>query len=204
MTTTDVIASKTTTQHAPLESFLTRLRTSKVTKFVREGDVVLDLQTLRAITEKVAFRLGIDSCFKKNSGQMTDDGIFVFGSFVDLRKFLQDRGLEISIVTSLACFEHLYTDELREVLHELKSVCRSDATIVGTVPRPPARPVLEFLSYRLGLIDPSQIADHKVYYDRGMLEFALNDSGWHMTAYRPFQIGFNSLFVMQVDSPQLA
>ena len=202
MTVSDIIASKTTTQEAPLERLLTWLRTRRVLKFIEKGAVVLDfgcgahLQTLRAIPTHDNLRIGIDSCFKKISGQRTVDGIYVFGNFDDLKKFLISKNAKISMIISLACFEHLYVEELQPVLKELAPLCAAKARLIGTVPAPPAKPVLEFLSHRLGLIDPSQIADHKVYYDKTMLDQALTGAQWKLESYQRFQFGFNSFFVM--------
>jgi hypothetical protein len=125
------------------------------------------------------------------------------GSFDDLRAMLKEDGLSINCILSLACFEHLEPEHCRQVLKELASIAVKDTILVGTVPTPPAKPVLEFLSYRLGLIDRTQIEDHKIYYDRETLSDMIAGTGWEMIEYRRFQLGMNSFFKLKrVSSPK--
>ncbi len=201
-----LIESKTTTQHAPLELFLTYLRTRKILPFVNNS-VVLDfgcgkhLRTLQAVEGRALNRYGLDSCFKSMQAHVTKCGIHVAGSFADLKAALGQCGDNINLILALACFEHFETDTLQGILRELALVSTSDATLVGTVPTPIAKPVLEFLSYKLRLIDPSQIRDHKVYYDRSTLEKALVGTGWELASYSRFQFGMNSFFKFKKAIP---
>jgi hypothetical protein len=52
------------------------------------------------------------------------------------------------------------------------------------------------LSFKLGLIDPSQIRDHKVYYDDLWLKEILGETAWSLSFYKTFQLGLNSLVVL--------
>ena len=197
-----LIESKTTTQRAPLEVLLTRLRTSKIMPYI-EGSRVLDfgcgahLRTLRAMGDKATHRIGIDSLYKDREPITTDDGITVVGSFADLRTVLSAKNMKLDRVVSLACFEHIETSDLAGILRELATISTDDAILVGTVPTPAGKPVLEFLSYRLGLIDRTQIEDHKVYYNQQTLRAAIRGTGWELSDYRTFQLGWNSFFVFK-------
>ena len=200
-----LIESKTTTQRAPLEVLLTRLRTRKIMPYIKNARVLdfgcgAHLRTLRAIGGKASNRIGIDSWFKDREPITTDDGITVVGSFTDLRSVLAARNLKLDLIVSLACFEHLDSGDLNGVLKELASVSTEDALLVGTVPTPAGKPVLEFLSYRLGLIDRTQIEDHKVYYNQDTLRAAIKGSGWELSDYQKFQFGWNSFFVFRKSS----
>lgn len=194
-----LIEAKETTQKAPLERLLTHLRTRKIVPYV-EAKVVLDfgcgrhLTTLRALYGRAKARYGIDSAFVKTKSHKTSDGIGVVGSFEDLRAMLKTDNESIQCILSLACFEHLEPESCRQVLRELATIVAKDAFLVGTAPTPPAKPVLEFLSYRLGLIDRSQIEDHKIYYDQKTLSDMISGTGWEMVEYRRFQLGMNSFF----------
>lgn len=154
----------------------------------------IHLRTLRLIGAKARARYGIDSAFASTSAYTTDDGICVVGSFEDLRQALIQDRQKITCILSLACFEHLEPANCREVLKELADIAAPNCLLVGTVPTPPAKPVLEFLSYRLRLIDRTQIEDHKIYYDQGTLSQMINGTGWEMIEYRRFQLGMNSFF----------
>lgn len=65
-----------------------------------------------------------------------EPGIFGMGSLEELDVLLAQLPIGVDCITSLACLNR---------------------------PTPWAKPVLEFLSYRLNLVDESQIRDHKVY-----------------------------------------
>jgi len=201
-----LIESKTTTQRAPLELLLTWLRTRKILPYVAGGRVLdfgcgAHLRTLRAIGGRASARIGIDSWFKERETMTTDDGITVVGSFTDLRTVLSKGNIKLNRILSLACFEHLESGDLNEVLRELSTVATDDALLIGTVPTPAGKPVLEFLSYRLGLIDRTQIEDHKVYYNQDALRSAIRGTGWDMLEYRTFQFGWNSFFIFK-KTPQ--
>ena len=99
-------------------------------------------------------------------------------------------------VIALAVFEHLHPIDFRQILHLLDAYTIPQAKVIGTVPTHLAKPVLELLSYRLGLIDSSQIRDHKVYYDDLWLAETLRDTPWKVHSYQTFQFGLNSVFVL--------
>lgn len=64
----------------------------------------------------------------------------------------------------LAVLEHL--EYPPDILHKISRVLRPDGGLVITVPSCFAKPVLEFLSYKLGFINSAEIRDHKAYYNR--------------------------------------
>ncbi|MCX6126889.1 MAG: class I SAM-dependent methyltransferase [Proteobacteria bacterium] len=203
MSPDSVISSKTTTQHAPLERLLTWFRIRKVLPYVKSKAVVLDfgcgrhLGALRALKSIASVRIGVDSCFKNLPAEESSDGILACGSFLEVEQALQLKGARVDTILSLACFEHLEQHEFQGVLKQLDALSGIDCRLVGTVPTPWAKPVLEFLSYRLHLIDPSQIEDHKVYYDRAKIEQVLVGTTWLLTEYRLFQFAMNSFFVLK-------
>ena len=81
----------------------------------------------------------------------------------------------------------------------MSAICTKNAILVGTVPTPQAGPVLEFISYRLRLIDESQIRDHKVYYDDFWLSAMVGKTTtWKVSSYKKFQLGLNSLFTLRL------
>jgi hypothetical protein len=180
-----------TTQDAPLEQFLSRQRTRRVRSLVA-GHVVLD------------FGCGANAWAARNLQALCKriDGLeptlpagFVHGiQVVPALEQLQQRDYEV--VIALAVFEHLHPHTLQQVLHNLHNITTANAVIAGTVPTPLARPVLELLSYRLGLIDPSQIRDHKVYYDDLWLAETLKRTTWQLQHYQLFQFGMNSFFIL--------
>ncbi|MEN9835176.1 MAG: hypothetical protein RL011_1369 [Pseudomonadota bacterium] len=186
---------KGTSQKGLLESILANVRTRKILPYTRDKHV-LDfgcgehLWTLRKLRGQARSLTGYDILYSGLNPQVTNDGITVYG-------LLEQVKGPIDCIVSLACFEHLEPENLRQVFQKLAACSLPHAKIVGTVPRPPAKPVLEFLSYNLGLIDASQIADHKVYYDLDLLREAGKKGGWEIELYKTFQFGMNSFFVMR-------
>jgi 2-polyprenyl-3-methyl-5-hydroxy-6-metoxy-1,4-benzoquinol methylase len=196
MTSKIEATSAHTTQRAPLEKFLAARRSAKIRPHV-QGKRVLDfgcgegLWNLRAIKGSAASLSGVDLVFSGRRPFTTDDGIQVCGNLSDL------NDASFDVITSLACFEHIWPEHLPDVLKQLARLLPAEGRIVGTVPAPAAKPVLEFLAYRTGLIDESQIRDHKIYYDRHTLGDNVRRGGWVIEDYRLFQFGMNSFFVLR-------
>lgn len=186
---------KGTSQSAFLEGFLTRMRTLKVRPYTQNRRV-LDfgcgehLTTLRSLRQEALDVAGYDILFQGLPPQESFDGIPVYGNLDQIKE-------KFDVVTALACFEHIEEEHLPAILRQLAEILTPNGIIIGTVPRPPAKPVLEFLSQRLGLIDPSQILDHKVYYDAKRLRKVVEQSGLELAHYSCFQFRMNSFFVLK-------
>lgn len=181
-----------TTQKAPLERFLAAQRTKRVRALV-QGRAVLDFgcgaqawaaQELRPLCSRID---GVEPTVEPG----VVHGIRVVNQLDELQQS------DYEVVIALAVFEHLYPQQLQQVLHQLHDITVPEALVVGTVPTPLARPVLELLSFRFNLIDPSQIRDHKVYYDNLWLPEILSSTPWQLQCYQTFQLGMNSFFVLQ-------
>lgn len=184
-----------TTQSALLEKPLTWFRTRKVAPYV-QGRSVLDFgcgrhfRTLRMLLPQVKEAAGFDLAFLHQPQQQTHEGITVYGDLNQIQR-------SYDVILALACFEHIAAEELVSTLRTLKRLAHPATLIVGTAPTPSAKPVLEFLSYRLGLIDETQIRDHKVYYDEATLRPTVEAAGWQLAQYEKFQVGFNGFFVLK-------
>jgi len=77
-------------------------------------------------------------------------------------------------------------------------VLRDGGKLVLTVPGKRAKPVLEFLSYRLGIVNRAEIEDHKKYYDIIELEnLAAEFSNLEIVRHKYFQLGMNNFCVME-------
>ncbi len=99
-------------------------------------------------------------------------------------------------VTMLAVLEHL--EKPQEMLAEIGRVLQEDGRLVLTVPGKRAKPVLEFLAFKLGIISRAEIADHKKYYDLPELRhLGVAVGGFAIVKHRSFQLGMNNFCVMQ-------
>lgn len=71
----------------------------------------------------------------------------------------------------LAVLEHIEYEE--SILQEIYRILKPSGKLVLTVPSIWAKPVLEFLAYRLKIVDEHEIRDHKRYYSRKSLRSIL-------------------------------
>ena len=182
-----------TTQNAPLEQLLNRLRTKKIKQYI-SGKHVLDFGcgqsawTARSLTGDCASIVGVDESLDLEESRV--GGITLFKHLHSL------RNQSFDVILMLAVIEHIPPFDFRDLLNKFLYITTDQSTIVATIPTTKSRPVLEFLSYKLGLIDPSQIRDHKVYYDDLWLNEILADTAWKLSFYKTFQFGLNSLVVL--------
>jgi hypothetical protein len=182
-----------TTQDAPLEAFLARCRCRQVKPYIHDK-IVLDFGCGINAWNSIAIQplcKRVDGVDCSLSSSTIKNGISLYRDDKDIRGFVYD------VIMALAVFEHIRPMELRYILNNFLKITHSDSIIVGTVPSPYSRKVLEFLSFKMGLIDRSQIEDHKVYYDEKWLGEIVDGTGWKLESYRSFQLGMNGFFKLK-------
>ena len=188
---------KSTTQDAPLERLLAASRASRLRKHVSDKKV-LDFGcgrhawAARSIQKIARLVHGVDASLPCD--QLQIDNVLLYQSIQQLP--LEDY----EVISALAVFEHIPPFDLVSVLHDLAQISSPNAILVGTVPTPLSRPLLEFLSLKLSLIDASQITDHWVYYDDLWLNEIIALTPWIVTSYQLFQLGLNSEFILTKKS----
>lgn len=111
----------------------------------------------------------------------------------DLNDKLPFTDNTFDIVFSTAVLEHLENYDL--ALKEMYRVINDGGRLFLTTPAPSAKPVLEFLSYKLGLIEEHEIRDHKKYFSRNELCTLFKDLGFREVRVMPFQLGLNTIAV---------
>jgi ubiquinone/menaquinone biosynthesis C-methylase UbiE len=120
---------------------------------------------LQSIADRIRQGYGVD--FKVQDQQIGNLEIRQL-TFNDRLPF-DDNSMDV--VTMLAVLEHIEAEEA--VLAEIYQVLKPAGKLVLTVPSVWAQPVLEFLSYRLKIVDEAEIRDRKRYYDRRRLHRVL-------------------------------
>lgn len=180
-----------------LEPLLRKLRIRRVLPYIREHrDCRLldigcgwDARFLKAIEPYIGSGVGVD--FKAPE--------IAAGKLRTERLTLQDHlpyaEASFDLVTMLAVLEHLEQPEA--ILREIHRVLRPGGQLVLTVPSKAAKPVLEFLAFRLGIVSRDEIADHKVYYNRKSLKELFNLTGFSLRRHRYFQLGMNNFCVAE-------
>jgi 2-polyprenyl-3-methyl-5-hydroxy-6-metoxy-1,4-benzoquinol methylase len=104
---------------------------------------------------------------------------------------LEDNSVDICI--SLAVIEHL--NEPQQFLNEIFRVLKPGGTVALTTPGPTSKPLLEFLAFKLKVIDAAEILDHKNYFSSADLKrmFALAGFETNQIKAQTFIFGMNNL-----------
>ena len=174
---------------ALLEPLLATLRLRRVARQVPRGAVVADFgcgpeaMNLRRMGARISKGIGID---------LTADAA-EFGNVRVLPGNLCERvpldDASVDCVISLAVIEHVDSPAL--FLAQALRVLKPGGLLLMTNPTPRAKPVLEFLSYKLGIVSKDQIIDHKQYIGRRQMEEMLARAGFESVRGRTFQRGMN-------------
>ena len=99
------------------------------------------------------------------------------------------------VVTMLAVLEHLHHPHA--MLQEIARVLKPSGALVLTVPSHAAKPVLEFLAFRLKIVSEAEIADHKRYYNkRDLRELVALVPELTLTKHTYFQLGMNNFAII--------
>jgi len=126
---------------------------------------------------------------------------FVSDPVVELRKTSFDARLPLpdqsaDCVVSFASLEHV--DHPTEMMAEAIRILKIGGVAIFTTPSKKSKRLLEFLSFRLGIISPREIGEHKNYFDRAtLLTLAAGQSLPVACEHRYFEFGLNNLFVVR-------
>jgi len=181
-----------------LEPLLRKMRLNQVLPYLRKypNCRLLDIgcgweaKLLLAVEPYIASGIGVD--FKAPAIKTEKIETLSF----KLEDKLPFEDASFDFITMLAVMEHLENDEA--ILKECARLLRPSGGLLITVPSWYAKPVLEFLSYKLNLINTSEIRDHKRYYNKEDL-VALVDrvEGLQIKNHVYFQWRFNNRLYIQ-------
>lgn len=176
---------------ALLEPILRRWRLYQVKPWIPPGAKLLDIGCgrsatfLKAVSPDIHQGIGVD--FKVQPIQTRN----IQTIQLKLGQQLPFADASFDVVTLLAVLEHIEYE--KAILLEIQRVLRDGGRLILTVPSVWAQPVLEFLSYRLRIIDEAEIRDHKRYYDRSKLKHVLtNEVDFQNFYHRYFQFWMNN------------
>ncbi len=178
-------------------------RYSKVNRYVKSASIIADIGCgregvfLKSHAEKIARGYGFDFRIPTH-----DEGNI---SFINNRELEGKLPLEDSSVDDVflnAVLEHL--EDPVGVIAEATRILKSGGRIIMTTPTRISKPILEFLSYRLHLIDEEEIREHKHYFNRAdvvSLVSSVNDrfgaeGKMKLESYSLFELGLNSLIII--------
>lgn len=107
----------------------------------------------------------------------------------DLNNLLPFKPNSVDIITSLANIEHLSQPQINA--NEMYRVLKEQGKLILTTPMPMAKPILEFLAFKLKVIDRLEIEDHKQYFSKKTLTVLLQNAGFKNIQFKYFQLGLN-------------
>lgn len=178
-----------------IDAPIRRFRYKKVVNLVKKDAVILDIGCgphpafLETVRDRITAGFGVD----KKVQERRSGNLSVSALNLGEKPILPFADESIDQVFLLAVLEHL-TDP-QAVLKETLRVIKKDGEIILTTPTPAAKPVLEFLAFRLGIIDADEILDHKHYFNHGELIQLLSSTGFEDIKHCYFELGFNQLVV---------
>lgn len=174
-----------------LEPILRWMRLRRVISQIPVKSTLLDvgcghrMAFLKTVSDRIHQGYGVD--FKVQDQQIGNIEVRQM-TFHDRLPF-EDASMDV--VTMLAVLEHI--EQEAAVLREVHRVLKPQGRLVLTVPSVWAQPVLEFLSYRLHIVDEAEIRDHKRYYNRRKLHRVLvGQAGFTDFHHKYFQCFMNN------------
>lgn len=179
-----------------LEGVLSSWRYRKISKILINKKVILEIgcgpqaEFLRHLAkDKNKKIIGLDPKIKEElseSGNLT----LIKKKIID-KINLNDNSIDAVIM--LAVLEHL--DEPRKIISEVYRILKSNGILCLTAPSFFGKKLIEFLSFKLKLIDPEQVLEHKNYFDKNSLEEMAQSAGFIKTKHRYFQFRGNNFFI---------
>jgi 2-polyprenyl-3-methyl-5-hydroxy-6-metoxy-1,4-benzoquinol methylase len=181
----------------PIDRLVRRLRTRSVRHLVPAGSRVLDVGCglenwlVRTMTTTDRSAWAADSLGIDPDLEVEDD----HGRRTTIDDIATTLPGAFDVATSFAVVEHLPPSTVTAHLVAIGATLRPGGRLVLTTPTRRAKPVLEFLAYRLHLISEFEIRDHRRYYDVDDLTTLLSAAGFEQIDHATFQFGLNQRVV---------
>lgn len=179
-----------------IDNLIAFLRSSRIKKYIRDKDRVLDFGCgsqgyfLKDIKDFIGEGVGLDS--EVESGTY---GNLVFIKFNFENKLPSDIG-KFDKIVMLAVLEHIEINKVDNLLAEFKKVLSDSGQIIMTTPTPMSKPILELLA-STKIINKDEIADHKKYYAKNDIAELARQNKLKLVSYKLFQAGLNSEIVFE-------
>ncbi len=179
-----------------LENFIRHLRYRAIKKYVQNDSKVLDLGCgyegwlLLRISPIIKRGVGYDLSV---SNKKTPNNIKLKKGRVD--KKVQELKNSYDLVIALAVLEHTLSPE--RLVAEAFRTLKPGGKLIITTPPESAKPILEILAFKLGLLSKKEIEDHKQYFNKTSLKELLRHAGFknRKTDLKTFMFGFNLLAI---------
>jgi 2-polyprenyl-3-methyl-5-hydroxy-6-metoxy-1,4-benzoquinol methylase len=178
----------------PIDEIIRKLRARSVSRSLPRGARILDVgcgQTnslIRSGGGWAADSLGIDPSLRE---EFTGPN----GRRTTVSEVAMAEPASFDGVVSLAVIEHIEPGDVESFVGEMVRCLKPGGTLVLTTPSRRAKPLLEFLAFRLRLISADEIRDHKQYFARDQLVDLVARCGLSHASYQSFMFGCNQRVV---------
>lgn len=178
-----------------LEPILRKLRIKKIIHHIPRDCILCDFgcgtKGLLLYTLKPYIRLGIGLDLKLETSGSNKIKLLQ----CNLDKDIPLKSDTVDVVTSLAVLEHLNNpiNNLKEAYRILKK----GGGLVLTTPAPISKNILEFFTFKLGILSKDTVGDHKNYFSKKLIRELLVRTGFEEKniKIKSFQMGLN-IFVI--------
>lgn len=173
-----------------LEPLLRAVRFHKILRYITANSSVVDIgcghtpRLLNRLSSTIKDGVGIDPLIKTRR----------IGHLRLISQTLKDKidlpTNSADFVTLVAVLEHL--EDPLGVLRESRRVLKPGGILLLTTPSHMSKPMLEFLSFGIGLVSQREIAEHKRYYWRAELVAMVKKAGFTSIRHEYFELFLNN------------
>lgn len=105
------------------------------------------------------------------------------------------KNTKFDFIFLLAVVEHMHYPEV--VLKKLKKFLSKDGKFIITAPSIYSKPVLEFLAFKIGIINKELVEEHKRYYNLKQHINLAKKSNCNLLKFKYFMLGMNTLAILK-------
>lgn len=182
-----------------LDKIIAKFRYMQVDKHVLNNGVIVDIgcgqEGTFLLRHKNNINKGYGFDFKVKNHEI--DNICLINNS-KLKNIPLDKN-SVDIIFLNAVLEHLQSP--KEVLLDCLKILKKGGKIVMTTPTPLSKPLLEFLAFKIHIINEMEIKEHVHYYSKKDIEVLINKFNKKykvkLLKYKKFELGLNSLIVLQ-------
>lgn len=182
-----------------LDRIIAKFRYSQVDKYILKNGTIVDIgcgqEGSFLLRHKDNINVGYGFDFKIQN-HMLDNISFINNSKL---KELPLNENSIDIIFLNAVLEHL--ENPKQVLLDSLKVLKEKGKIVMTTPTSLSKPLLEFLAFKLHIINEMEIKEHVHYYSlddiNNLIKFLNGYYDVKLLKYKKFELGLNSLIVLK-------
>lgn len=180
-----------------LDKFIRWWRFKKIITHIPKNSIVCDIGCgkdhyfLKKISNLIKYGIGFD----KEVENYKDSKLELKN--LEISKNIPLENESCDAVTMMAVLEHLFYPQ--EILNESFRILKNGGKLILTTPRPISKPILEFLAFKISLIDKKEIADHKNYFSPKDIKKLLLGAGFKEEKIKIyfFEFFLNSLTIVQ-------